>query len=259
MDTLLVDSPIERARVRLNRIDPLLEIARLASDRLIVRAKSQEARQIATECIASFQEVGAVGDEAQACGLLARIESRSGNYKDAVSWARRGLSLAPTIVEPWNRAVLHDNMAVYYHLASYPEEAGAHWLVAVVIRIAARFSTQPSKLSLRSYRSLGRGFAICRVTELLKRPGYEYVEPFLHRMEKSIETIQAMVDDILGDRCGSASGDPSGAPATVDAGYTSRSIWEDEFELPRHPGLQVKDGQPESETRRKREFDDESA
>lgn len=192
-----------------------------------------ELRELVQKSLDDFQRLGSIVGEARAWHVLAKIEMRAHDDFLAIEYASRGFSLVPSILDPWDHAILHDNVATSWRRIQRMDKASDHWLAALVIRLATGIAWQMSLKTLMrhrkdAFRSVRRPFEPCSIADLLEKPDFLPLSPFLQSLNVSIEVLQEHVNRILGQSPGDPDPVPPRMPPTP-AAPAAAAVFLEEF------------------------------
>ncbi len=203
-------------KAALPRIDAMLEVRRtlqrpaeeLALDRLnraVVLGRLGRFGEAQTEleaCLQIFQHDPA--KSARVRGSLADLFDEQGDVAEAIRQERRALALCEQLPDPRDRAISHNNLALYLDRSGAPAalaEAPCHMLAALVYRLVAGLG-QSLQTSLHNYairfrraHEAGTTLAVPRVAEVLAT--IPSLDAWLRGRQVDVDELQAAVDQWL--------------------------------------------------------------
>ncbi len=163
-----------------------------------------EAQAELETCLQVFQHDSA--RSAKALGSLADLFSKQGDVAQAVKQQRRTLALCEQLPDPSDRAISHENLAIYLDGSDTPAalaEAPCHRLAALIYRRVAELG-QDMQNSLSNYairfrraHEAGTPLAVPRVADLLAAPAFDPLARWLRGRQVDVDELQVAVDELL--------------------------------------------------------------
>ncbi|MGH8591991.1 MAG: CHAT domain-containing protein, partial [Gammaproteobacteria bacterium] len=156
------------------------------------------------DCLDLLQDDPA--QRADVFGFLAQLFYRQGDVAQAITQERRALALSEQLPDPRDRAISHNNLAMY--LASRGTlcavaESIRHQLAALIYQLVAGLA-QDLHASLNNYafcihRAHGAGteLRVPRVADLLADPAFRPLDDWLRQRQADLGDLQAAVDRFL--------------------------------------------------------------
>jgi len=196
--TLKIERALQRpeddiAGDRMNRAVALRRLGRVA-----------EAKAELEECLQVFQNDPAM--RAKVLGSLARLFDGQGDVPQAIAQQRRALALCEQLPNPYDRALSHNNLALYLERSgtlSALAESSRHQLAALVYRLVSKLG-QGLQDSLRDYANdfrrandAGSPLVVPRLDGLLTDPAFHSLKEWLRQRQADVADVQASVDDFL--------------------------------------------------------------
>lgn len=186
-------SPEEVLSTRMNRAGVLGRMQRFS-----------EAQAELEACLIGFEDDPV--RSAQVLGLLAEMFDANGDVSHAIAQERRSLALRDQLEDPRDRAISHNNLAIWLGDSSDPSavrESSFHRVAAMVYRVVAGL-TQDLEISWRNYdigfrRAAARGefVTIPQISELLARPAFQPLDEWLRERGVDLAGLQESVDRLL--------------------------------------------------------------
>ena len=103
--------------------------------------------------------------------------------------------------DPGDRAISHNNLAIYLYAAGATAEAKSHQLAALVYRLATgldlRVSLHNLALHIRQSAARGETFAFSPLADLLANPAFSPLRAFLAEREVPVDELQAAIDALV--------------------------------------------------------------
>jgi hypothetical protein len=134
---------------------------------------------------------------------LAAVFNRQGDIRQAIIQERRSLAMREQLPNPADRAISHNNLAIYLERSGTPSalaESSLHQLVALIYTLVAGLG-EALKTSLNNYairfrraRAAGTVLAVPRVEELLADPAFAPLAQWLSKREVPVDQLQSAVD-----------------------------------------------------------------
>jgi tetratricopeptide (TPR) repeat protein len=202
----------------LPRIDAIIEVKRALERPAEEIAKDRMNRANVLGRLGRFGEAQA---ELEAClqinqhdpvqnvrvlGSLAYLFDKQGDVAQAIRQERRALALREQLPDPSDRAISHNNLAIYLERSGAPSalaESPRHMLAALVYRLVAGLG-QHMQTSLHNYairfrraHAAGTPLAVPRVAELLADPAFRPLDDWLRQRQVNVDELQASVDQLL--------------------------------------------------------------
>ena len=181
------------ARDRMNRAVELGQLRRFG-----------EAQAELEACLAIFQQNPAV--KARVLSSLASLFANQGDLPQAIAQGRRALALCEQLPGPDDRAMPHNNLAIYLDRSGTPAALAAasrHQLAALVYRLVAGLG-QALQTSLGNYAILflraqaaGTSLAVPALADLLADPAFAPLATWLTQRQVAPAELQAAIDDFL--------------------------------------------------------------
>ena len=178
---------------RLNRANVLGSLGRFG-----------EARAELEACLRLFQNNPAMS--AKVLGSLADLFAAQGDATQAITQERRALALREQLPDPADRAISHNNLALYLERTGTPPalaESPRHQLASLLYRLVAGLG-QDLQSSLRNYAILfhrahaaGTEPTVPSVAELLADPAFHPLSEWLTQRQVDPDDLQAAVDQFL--------------------------------------------------------------
>ena len=186
-------SPEDIASDRMNRAVVLGQLSRYG-----------EAQAELEACLQIFQNDPAM--RARVLSSLASLFDDRGDVPQAITQERRALAIRDQLPDPSDRAISHNNLAIYLERSGIPSalaEAPRHQLAALVYQLVSGLGQQ-LQTTLRNYafvfcrsRAAGTPPAIPRLAELLADPAFRPLDDWLRRRGADVNEVQAAVDQFL--------------------------------------------------------------
>lgn len=181
------------ARDRMNRAVELGQLRRFG-----------EAQAELEACLAIFQQNPAV--KARVLSSLASLFANQGDLPQAIAQGRRALALCEQLPGPDDRAMPHNNLAIYLDRSGTPAALAAasrHQLAALVYRLVAGLG-QSLQTYLGNYaiffrlaQAAGTSLAVPTLADLLTDPAFAPLAPWLTQRQVDPASLQAAIDDFL--------------------------------------------------------------
>ena len=181
------------AEIRMNRAVELGQLRRFG-----------EAQAELEACLAIFQQNPAV--KARVLSSLASLFANQGDLPQAIAQGRRALALCEQLPGPDDRAMPHNNLAIYLDRSGTPAALAAasrHQLAALVYRLVAGLG-QALQTSLGNYAILflraqaaGTSLAVPALADLLADPAFAPLATWLTQRQVAPAELQAAIDDFL--------------------------------------------------------------
>lgn len=137
---------------------------------------------------------------------LADLFAKQGDVTQAIAQERRALVLCEQLPDPSDRAISHNNLAIYLERSGTPaalSESPRHQLAALVYLLVAGLG-QDMQNSLHNYgvrfrraHEAGTPFVVPRVAELLADPAFDPLDQWLRQRQVNVDELQAAADDLL--------------------------------------------------------------
>ncbi|MEK7831079.1 MAG: hypothetical protein AAB401_08340, partial [Acidobacteriota bacterium] len=137
---------------------------------------------------------------------LAGLFEKQGDVTQAIRQERRALVLREQLPDPSDRALSHNNLAIYLERSGPPAalvESPRHMLAALVYRLVAGLG-QDMQDSLRNYAArflraheAGTPLAVPRLAELLADSAFDPLDKWLRQRGVDVDELQAAVDELL--------------------------------------------------------------
>ena len=179
---------------RLNRANVLMQLP----------GRLGEAKAELEDCLELF--AGNPAMQAKARSSLANVFHRQGDPAQAMAQQRRALALRDQLPDPADRALSHNNLALYLEASGTTAalaEAPGHLLADLAYCLAAGLG-QSLQTSFRNYvnvfrraRAAGTGPDIPRLAALLADPGFAALAPWLRQRRIDPAALQADIDAFL--------------------------------------------------------------
>jgi len=186
----LGESELELARTRFNQYGPLMSLGRL-----------DDAQQVVESCLVVYRAEEDVTYQSKALTALASVWEERGETGQAVALARQALALCNQLPDPADRAILHNNLAIYLEKAGQQPQAARHRLAAGVYRLISGhdLSTWRSSLAVRMRRAArdGRRYELPRLSALLADPEFDAVRQFLTGRGADLAQLQSGLDQLV--------------------------------------------------------------
>ena len=187
--------PVEQiARTRVNRANVLMRMPE----------RMDEAKAELEACLTLFESDPA--GSAIVLGSLADVLKKQGDIPQAIIQERRSLAIREQLPNPADRAVSHNNLAIYLERSGSPSalaESSFHQLAALIYRLVAGLG-ESLKTSLGNYaigfrraRAAGTVLTVPRVEELLADPAFAPLAQWLSNREVPVDQLQSAVDQCL--------------------------------------------------------------
>jgi hypothetical protein len=187
--------PVEEiARTRLNRANVMVELP----------GRMDEAKAELEACLTLFESDPAMS--AMVLSSLAAVFNRQGDIRQAIIQERRSLAMREQLPNPADRAISHNNLAIYLERSGTPSdlaESSLHQLVALIYTLVAGLG-ESLKTSLNNYairfrraRAAGTVLAVPRVEELLADPAFAALAQWLSKREVPVDQLQSDVDQYI--------------------------------------------------------------
>jgi hypothetical protein len=184
---------------------PAEEIATTRMDYANVLGKASrfsEAQAELEDCLQLFQHDPA--RSALVLGSLATLFYSQDDSVQAITQERRALALREQMPDPQNRALSHNNLAIYLkRLPAALAESPRHQLAALVYRLVAGLG-QHMQDSLGNYaidfrraHEAETPLAVPRLTDLLADPAFDPLARWLRGRQVDVDELQAAIDDLL--------------------------------------------------------------
>lgn len=181
------------APTQMNRANALARLGRF-----------NEAQTDLEACLESFRHDPA--RTAKVFSALADLSDKQGDLAQAVSLQRRALTLRETLPNPQDRAISHNNLAIYLlrsgNLSDW-NELSSHQLAALIYRLVAGLGQdlQDSRnnyaIHIQRAHTAGTEPTIPRITELLANPAFSALAEWLQLRHVDLADLQAEVDEFL--------------------------------------------------------------
>ncbi|AUB83280.1 tetratricopeptide repeat protein [Candidatus Thiodictyon syntrophicum] len=159
-----------------------------------------EAKAELEACLALFENNPAA--RAKVLSSLADLFNRQGDRAQAITQQRRALALCEQLPDPADRAISHNNLALYLDgsgTRSAPAESACHRLAALAYRLVAGLG-QGLQMSMRNYtnvfrraRAAGTEPAIPLLAELLADPAFAPLAQWLRQRQVDPARLQAAI------------------------------------------------------------------
>ena len=163
-----------------------------------------EARMELEGCLPLFQENPSW--RSKALSSLADLFDEQGDVLQAITQARRALSVCEQLPDPRDRAISHNNLANYLEGqggAPALAESARHQLASLIYEVVAGLG-QLLQTSLRNYGlrfrragAVGKEPAVPRVAALLADPAFHPLELWLRGRGVNPAELQVAVDEVL--------------------------------------------------------------
>ena len=137
---------------------------------------------------------------------LASLFANQGDLPQAIAQGRRALALCEQLPGPDDRAMPHNNLAIYLDRSGTPAALAAasrHQLAALVYRLVAGLG-QALQTSLGNYAILflraqaaGTSLAVPALADLLADPAFAPLATWLTQRQVAPAELQAAIDDFL--------------------------------------------------------------
>ena len=163
-----------------------------------------EAMEDLQACLQLFQHDPA--RKSRVLSALAALYDEQGDLAQALTQARRALALREGLPDPSERAISHNNLAIYLaRNADAQAQEQAHWhrLAALLYLLVSELG-QDLQTSLGNYAILFRHVKanhtrlfIPRIADLLRQPGFDPLAQWLSLRAVDLEALQTEVDQLL--------------------------------------------------------------
>ncbi len=184
----------ELAIARMNRAVMLKNLGRFGEAQMELEA-----------CQQIFQHD--LAKSARVLGSLADLFDKQGDVAEAIRQQRRALALCEQLPDPRDRAISHENLAIYLDRSGLPAilaESPHHRLAALVYRLVAGLGQDLQHLSLFNYakrfrraHEAGTMLAVPRVAELLADSAFDPLDKWLRQRGVDVDELQMAVDELL--------------------------------------------------------------
>lgn len=181
------------AAIRFNRANVLKNLGRFSAAQAELEA-----------CLQVFQHDPA--NSAKVFSSLADLFDEQGDVTQAIRQQRRALALCEQLPDPHDRALSHNNLAIYLGRQGSPAalaEAPHHELAALLYRLVTGLG-QDLQTSLHNYgirfrraNAAGTTYAAPRLAALLADPAFRPLDEWLAAQRVNVDDLQAEVDDLL--------------------------------------------------------------
>lgn len=202
----------------LAQYDAILEVKRglkrpdedIAIDRVnraVVLAKLDcfpEARRDLEACLTIFQS-----DTTRRAAVLSSLSSvfaAQGDLQEAIHQQRRALAIREQLPNPRDRAISHNNLAIYLERSGTPlmfEQSAHHRLAAFVYQLVAdlgqdlTIARQNYAVCFRRAREAGTTLLVPRIIDILADRAFHPLAEWLQGRGVSVEEVQRQVDEAL--------------------------------------------------------------
>ena len=182
------------AATRMNRANVLMEFP----------GRFSEARAELEACLKLFQCDSVLS--AKTFISLAKLFSKQGDVAQSITQQRRALALCEQLPDPSDRAISHNNLAIYLELHGTQDalaEAPRHRLADLIYLLVAdlkkdiRDSQRNYAFDFRRAHDAGIELPVPRVAELLAAPAFDPLERWLRLRQVDVAELQATVDQVL--------------------------------------------------------------
>ena len=195
---LAVEQALQRpaediAQTRMNRAVELGQLRRFG-----------EAQAELEACLEIFQHNPVV--KARVLGSLASLFDDQGDLPQAITQGRRALARCEQLPDPGDRAISHNNLAIYLDRSGSPDALAAasrHRLAALVYRLVAGMG-QALQTYLGNYaiffrlaQAAGTSLAVPTLADLLADPAFAPLATWLTQRQVDPASLQAAIDDLL--------------------------------------------------------------
>jgi tetratricopeptide (TPR) repeat protein len=163
-----------------------------------------EAQAELEACLAIFQQNPVV--KARVLSSLASLFDDQGDLPQAIAQARRALALCEQLPGPGDRAISHNNLAIYLDRSGSPTALAAasrHQLAALVYPLVAGLG-QTLQTSLGNYaidfrraQAAVTSLAVPTLADLLTDPAFHPLATWLTQRQVDPASLQAAIDDFL--------------------------------------------------------------
>ena len=143
---------------------------------------------------------------ARALSMLADLFNEQGDVAEAIRQERRALTFREQLPDPHDRAISHNNLALYIEYSGTPAalaEAPRHMLAALLYLLVAGLG-QDMQTSLRNYarrfrraHAAGTVLAVPRVVALLADAAFAPLDAWLRQRQVDVDELQVAVDQLL--------------------------------------------------------------
>jgi tetratricopeptide (TPR) repeat protein len=163
-----------------------------------------EAQAELEACLAIFQQHPT--QKARVLGSLASLFDDQGDLPQAIAQERRALALRQQLPNPGDRALSHNNLAIYLDRSGSPAALAAasrHRLAALVYHLVAGLG-QSLQTSLGNYaiffrraQAAGTPLTVPTLADLLADPAFAPLATWLTQRQVDPASLQAAIDDFL--------------------------------------------------------------
>jgi len=186
------NSDHEQARMLLNSYYPLLRLERF-----------DQAQTLLERCLRVFKQANDLTAQAKTLSALATLWGERGNHLQAIAIERQALALFEYLDAPQDRETSHGNLAT--HLAKTGDYPGcaAHRLSNIIYclvtghwqELKRALSNHPIVIKLAA--EAGASYRLPLLQDLVRQPEFAVLRDFIQARGKSIEALQAAVDELL--------------------------------------------------------------
>jgi tetratricopeptide (TPR) repeat protein len=187
---------------------PVEEIARTRANRATVLmrmpGRMDEAKAELEACLTLFESDPAMS--AMVLSSLAAVFNRQGDIRQAIIQERRSLAMREQLPNPADRAISHNNLAIYLERSGTPTdlaESSLHRLADLIYTLiiglgeSLKTSMHNYAIDFRRARAAGSVLAVPRVEELLSNPAFAPLAQWLSNREVPLDQLQSDVDQLL--------------------------------------------------------------
>ena len=182
----------ELATSRYNQYSTLLKLGRF-----------EEAQKGLEECLEGFRHYNDVRCQGQILTALAELWHGKNDPDQSADLERRALDLANRLPNPGDRAISHNNLAIYLEILGGTRNSACHWLAALCYDLIAGQSTLVGDHvgnlvnAMKKAQDRGVTFFLPTVETLLADAEFDALRRFLTERAASLPDLQRALDEIL--------------------------------------------------------------